>query len=781
MQSIPIRRHSATGRWSPVAMAALVLGLPQSATAQDGRVTGVVVDRASGQPIADAVVQVVNRRLRATTDSTGRFVLEQVPVGNHTLRVARIGFQVNTAVLVVSDTSAFELTIPLNRVVFRLRDIIVSPGRFGVMDAQVVAQQTVTREQIETIPQVGEDLFRAVKRLPGVASGDISTRLHVRGATDQELLVQFDGLELYEPYHLKDFDAVLGIVDVYAIGGIDLATGGFSVEHGDKLTGVFDMHSRTPPPSGSRTTLGLSIMNASFMNQGGFDGGNGQWLLSARRGYLDVVLELTGGNDDLSPVYGDVFGKVQYQVHRNHRLSANFLHAIDALNFKDFDEDGNLASDWKSSYGWVTWHFTPAERVTTRTMAFGGRVTRRRGGWFDEIGRIRGPERATVSDRRIFEFGGVKHDATIDLSERTMLKVGAEVKQLAADYRYTAATRTVVGGPTGLGAAFDTLDVNLEPSGQELTGYLATRFRPIDRLTAEVGVRYDRVTHTDDDNVAPRVHASFDLSPQTTLRTSWGRYYQSHGIHELDVGDGETQFFPSERADQISVGLEHRFPGDVNARVEVYRRRLPQQRPRYFSVDREIDPFLETEGDRIRLDPDRGEARGLELMIRRDQGRNWAWSAHYALAEAKDEIGGVWVPRMLDQRHTFGVNLAYRPNNVWHLSWAFHYHTGWPITQSLFAVDSLADGSVILSRDFGPLNGERLPAYHRVDFRVTRNFSVGRGILQAYLDLFNAYNHTNLRSYFYRARFDGSRLFVSRGNGEEMLPILPSLGLRYEF
>ena len=748
---------------------------------QDGLVTGVVLSGSGGQPVANALVQVLDRRIQATTDSAGRFALGEVPIGEHILRVSRIGFQINTTVLVVSDTATVDLTITLDQVVFRLRDIIVTPGRFGVMEAPVVAQQTMTREDLETVPQLGEDLFRAVKRLPGVAAGDISTRLHVRGGTDQELLFQFDGLELYEPYHLKDFDAVLGIVDVNSIGGIDLATGGFSVEHGDKLAGVFDMRSRTPPPSGTRTTLALSIMNASIMNQGGFDGGNGQWLMSARRGYLDIALALTGGNDALSPIYGDLFGKLQYQVHRNHRLSVNFLHAFDDLNFRDFDEDGNLESSWSSSYGWLTWNATPFSHVSTRTMTFAGRLNRRRGGWFDELGRIRGPERATVSDRREFKFGGVKHDATIDVSDRLMFKIGGEAKQLEADYRYTAALRTVTMTTAGLAAVFDTLDVDVEPSGQELSGYLSARFRPIDPFTAEVGLRYDRITYSDDDNVAPRAQASFDVAPQTILRASWGRYYQSHGIHELDVGDGEERFFPSERADQIAVGVEHRFSNDVNARVELYRRRLPEQRVRYINADRELDAFLEVEGDRIRLDAGRGQAKGLEVMIQRDQGRNWAWSASYALAEAKDEVSGTWIPRTLDQRHALTANLAYRPNNVWHLSWAFHYHSGWPITESRFAVDTLLDGTTLLRRTFGPINGERLPAYHRIDFRVTRNFSVGRGILQAYLDLFNAYNHTNLRSYFYRARLRNGALAVSRVNGEELLPILPSLGFRYEF
>ncbi len=303
----------------------------------------------------------------------------------------------------------------------------------------------------------------------------------------------------------------------------------------------------------------------------------------------------------------------------------------------------------------------------------------------------------------------------------------------------------------------------------------------MDALTAELGVRYDRISHTGDDDVAPRLLTAVQLSRSTTLRGSWGRYYQSHGVHELEVGDGEEQFFGSDLAEQIAVGIDHRFDNDVNVRFELYRRSISDQRPRFVNADREIDPFPEAEGDRIRIDPGRGRARGMELLVGRDRGGRWGWSANYVLSVAEDELDGAWVPRTLDQRHAVGINMAYRPNSQWQLSWTFQFHTGWPATESRFVVDTLPDGSLGLARELGPLNAIRLPAYHRLDVRVTRNFSVGRSVLQAYFDIFNIYNRTNLRGYRYSVRVDDGQMTVWRHNGEELLPMLPSLGFRYEF
>jgi hypothetical protein len=213
------------------AVAALLLGPALEASAQDStvRVTGVVREAESNAPVSGALIRIPERGLQTLTSLGGGFAFEAVPDGTYTIRVDRIGYAVIEQVLVVG---ASDITLPLSlaTAAVELGAIVVTPGRFGVMgNAAVRQQQTLTREDLETIPQMGEDVFRVLRTIPGVAVDDISTRLNVRGGSDFELLNLLDGMELYEPYHLKDFDGVFGIVDVQSIGGIDLITGGFGV------------------------------------------------------------------------------------------------------------------------------------------------------------------------------------------------------------------------------------------------------------------------------------------------------------------------------------------------------------------------------------------------------------------------------------------------------------------------------------------------------------------------------------------------------------------------
>ena len=107
---------------------------------------------------------------------------------------------------------------------------------------------------------------------------------------------------------------------------------------------------------------------------------------------------------------------------------------------------------------------------------------------------------------------------------------------------------------------------------------------------------------------------------------------------------------------------------------------------------------------------------------------------------------------------------------------------GWRSCESAIGSDGrLLDSCtrLLVNKSAGPINSLRLPAYHRMDLRVTRTFQVGRGTLSAFLDIFNFYNRENLRSYAYGIDLASGRPIQFAG--ETLLPILPSFGLTWEF
>ena len=75
--------------FTKAAMAALAMSAPVMVLAQDGTLTGTVVDD-QGEPLIGAVVQVVGTSKAVTTDIDGHFTIS-APAGK-TLKVSYVGY-----------------------------------------------------------------------------------------------------------------------------------------------------------------------------------------------------------------------------------------------------------------------------------------------------------------------------------------------------------------------------------------------------------------------------------------------------------------------------------------------------------------------------------------------------------------------------------------------------------------------------------------------------------------------------------------------------------------
>jgi outer membrane receptor for ferrienterochelin and colicin len=740
-------------------------------------IKGMVVDRATHQPLPGANIRVLGTSSGGVSGSDGRFVIAPIPAGTYTLEATLLGYQSQRLENKrLAANTALEVNFALEEIPIPLSEIIVTPGHFTLMQNEPAVSQALSREEIQSIPHFGEDIYRAVQRLPGISGNDFSAKFTVRGGENKEVLVLLDGLELYEPFHLNDIGGGLSIVDVEAIGGINLMTGGFPAEYGDKLSGVFDISSITPDHGKRRTSLGLSFMNARFKTEGLFRDERGQWFVSARRGYIDLVLKLIGEEDQLSPDYYDVLGKVQYRLNDRHTIAVHALRSGDQFDLFEEDEGDKVNSGYGNTYGWLTLKSFPSPKLFAQTLLSAGRVNQdRRGTDFSGANR---QVRAYVAEARDFQVYSLKQDWQYNRSDRHFLKWGFEVKSLEANYDYFNRQRMdaiITPEP------YDTTATRANPSGRQLGFYFADRARLLKSLTVEIGLRYDDNSYTADKNFSPRLNLAYTIGQSSVARLGWGKFYQTQGIHELQVQDGENKFFPAELAEHRVLGFEHNFADGINVRIEAYQKRLSHLRPHYGNLLDAINLFPEIEGDYVTFTPEAGEARGLELFVKKDNGSKLNWWGSYAFARAEDQINGKTVPRNFDQRHTIYLDFNYRPNPRWRLNWAWQYHSGWPYTEAMFEKVEPGNGGFFYELVFGSRHGARLPAYHRFDVRANRYFAVGKGQLAVFLEIINLYNRTNVRAYEYNLDVMPNGQAVSSRDVLKWLPRLPSIGISWEF
>ena len=734
--------------------------------------------RQADGPLSGVHVSLVGTRFETATDAAGRFVFGTVPLGHYQLRAMRMGFApVNEQIQI--EPSAAPIELSMSPIAVPVAAVIVTPGYYGVMQPGMATAQALTRQQIETVPQLGEDVYRAMSRLPGVTMNDYSAKFSLRGESGDGLAVTLDGLPLIEPFHLKDMGNALSIVDMWSLGGAELITGGPSAEFGDQLNGVFRLHTIEPRVDRVRGTAGLSLTNLRGGAQGGFGDGKGSWLVSGRRGFLDLAFKAAALDDSIRPTYDDVYAKVAYDLPGGGRIAAHALHAGDRLSYKDANGP-NIDSHYQSDYGWLTLASRLGDRARHEGVAWLGHID-----WTRLGSRVSGTKRIIdVRDVRSLATAGVRDDWSIELGKRALFKVGGTFRHEAASYDYTSAVQRQSVVNHSVVTRMDSVSALLAPTADRADAYVAQRVRPIDALTLEVGARYDRASHTGDAIVSPRVNASWQPLSATTLRAAWGKHVQSQSIFGLQVEDGVRTFAPAERATQLVVGVDQRLWNGLAARVEGYHRTLADLRPRYMNTRSGIEPFPEIENDRVLVPATAGRATGVEMVLSRDAGRRVDWTASYVLSTATQLVNDKWLPRVNDQPRAVNLDWSFHPvGNAWRLSMSAVWHSGWPYTPELVQIDTVGTApqqGIFASFRPGALYADRLPSYKRLDARWTRFIDTNRGRVSLFVEVYNLLNNDNLRDRY--TNISVNRLTVSYASASHtFFPRIPSFGINWEF
>jgi len=767
----------------------LLLALPclgykaYAQTAASASIKGVVADEKTLETMPFATVAIEGKNAGVATDKDGRFVFSNLPSGDYSLVFSYLGYaQKKLENLHLSPAQVLDLgTVALQESELTLKTVTVSPGSFSVMGSAPLSKLSISQQDLKNMSWA-EDITRAVSRLPGVSSTDFSSKFTVRGGEADEVLMVLDGMELYEPFHQRDFvGGLFSIVDIEVIQGIDLLTGGFSAEYGQRQSGVFQMSTKQIADNQHHTSVGVSLMNARLYMDGKFAHNKGSYLFSARRGMLDLLFKAIGSTETL-PTFYDLMGKVEYKLNEKNNLSFHALHAGDKSSVRDIKPDNYDRHDtqYGNSYAWLTLKSALSTNLYARTLAYSGLITHHRVGLFHKRDYADKGDFSLLDDRN-YSFFGLKQDWTWDASKRFALKAGFDVRQLNADYDYSQNIKEIrVNHQDSLYTFSRAIALKEKPSGQLINIYASSRFLLTSHLFLEAGIRYDAATYANDHLWSPRVSLAYAFSKNTFLRAAWGKYYQSQFMNNLDVNHNGTAFNPAELSTHYVLGFEHLFKMGISMRLEAYYKDISNISPIYQNLRDPWETFPESRNDVVRLNLNGADAKGIELFLKYDLGRKISWWFSYALAKAEDNIKNIEYDGIFQERtgkqlrpnnqfHTIYADVNYRLNKHWHFSWSWQFYKGWPRTTYTYAwkklpdsnelgqetLAALPDGNLHFYPKHEAFNGVQYPAYHRMDLRVNRHFYLKNGKISAFVHLINLYNHFNLR------KFD---LGVSNGN-----------------
>ncbi|MCP4303208.1 MAG: TonB-dependent receptor [Gammaproteobacteria bacterium] len=745
-----------------------------------GRTVANVIDgfRDQGHPFAYST-NLVNDALRVLTEPAPGTPVEIV---QQILRPHGLEVQAEAGVYLVVRAKSKETPEPATAVVTSepsppdIDTVVVAASRYEISRDISPSQFAIDRRTIQNMPDIGEDPIRVTQRLPGTAASGASAVAHFRGGEEGEIGIMLNGQWLFDPFHIRDYQNIFSAIDARAIEGVEVYTGGFPVRYGDRMSGLVLMDSLESEKS-RHTEIGLSVFNTSFLSAGAENGRN--WLFSARRGNLDLVIDPKFGE----PSYFDVFGEYTVEISPNMRLSVNALFADDQVRIvleTDPAELEQVTSDTNNAQLWIRLDSNWSEALSSSTVLSMVDYSNSRDGFAND------PEKmnAAVQDDRDVNQFAIRQDWVWSPSSRHRTQWGIHVAYGEAEYAYVGSAEYF-----GLQAIYENQPANLSrslvasPKGGSYALYVSDRWKLSPRSVVEWGLRWDDQTYTDlssDSQLSPRLNIMLRPWDDTEFRLAVGRYHQSQPVQSLQIEDGITSFWPAQRADHLIVGVKHLINNETAVRLEAFRKEIRDVRPRFENLYDPLGIMPELQADRVRLDPSRAEARGLELSADRTVGA-WSWWATYTWSKVTDRIDGRDVPRSWDQRHAAQGGFNWN-NEVWSFSAAASVHSGWPKTDLALVEDGVdSDGEPIVIAVPGPRNEFRHPTFASLDVRLSRKFKVRRGSLLAFVEVSNLFNRRNVCCIDWDLEQDALGNEALEYSRDYWMPLLPAIGVLWEF
>lgn len=228
--------------------AAMVLALfavPVAAQQFTGKVSGRVVDAATGEPLPGVNVFVAGTTLGSATDESGRYTILRVPPGTHAIVFSFIGYQtVRVEQLEVHADRTAEANARLREETFEGEEVVVVAERPPVVRDRTSTSADYGAREIEAAPVEGmRGLLSLTAGVDQTAEGNFS----IRGGGAYEISFLVNGVEQvmsnsgvpgYSYAFEKANNSWKYDVNPLGVEQMEVISGGFSAEYGNAQSGV---------------------------------------------------------------------------------------------------------------------------------------------------------------------------------------------------------------------------------------------------------------------------------------------------------------------------------------------------------------------------------------------------------------------------------------------------------------------------------------------------------------------------------------------------------------
>lgn len=742
---------------------------PQKVILSEVTFSGRVVDARSGEGLPGATVRILADNRAFGTGPEGYFEIKGVPFDTSAVSVSFIGHSSKLIRPVQSPKDGvFVIRLSPNPAALPMAIVTAEPfllltrneGPYVTMDGMLARSMAGTGEP---------DVMRAVQMNSGVsATSESGSGVEIRGSSEFLSVTVLDGFALY---HTDHFFGNVGSVNPDFVRSIRLFKGPVPVTHGGTAAGLVELTGRDGNRYREQLKMGINTLSGHLTLSLPSKNNKGAFVFSGRRSFTDLlptgifkqmfgttfnagVPSVSGRSSvsgELQPEFGYHDAAFRFHFEATERKQFSFtvltgrdrlaLNYAEPLEFPGFKFSYNDESNWgntgasfkmtdKFSLGAISEFSVFASGFNSSAKA----TDLRENLWFGGVDTLFSHQTNRIMD------AGCRWKLYWNTS-RSQWNVGAEAKSVSVRYRSFL--------PNNL--AEEATDQNTVLSGC----FGQVQFFPFEKTEFTAGVRADVLGS---EKVHPAANLSFrqNIGNDYFATIEYGRQFMFvQRLTRQDISQNapvlwqisDNQTVLATRSDQWVVGI-HREKEKFNFSAEAYYRLLED-----VNVHRSAFQIINQTKELPAILHGSGRAAGMDVMY------SYGSAGHRAIVSASAGISLLRLPEVgadyfYADAHQFGqFKLLYGYKwKLWDFSATWVYGTGRPFTPLLGSYTiPLVNGSERIINVFGNINSGFLPAYHRADVMVSRNFDFESFSGAIGFNVYNAYNRRNVRDIRYFA------------------------------
>ncbi|MDR2918989.1 MAG: TonB-dependent receptor [Tannerella sp.] len=539
-------------------------------------IRGTVTDAASGTPLPYVTIIISDLPgTGAVTDSVGKFVINQIPIGRHTVQASFIGYEpaVFNEVLVTSAKETF-LEFSLKENIQQLNEVVVRPktNKDQPLNTMALAGgRMLSVEEASRFAGGMDDPARLVSSFAGIASSVASNGISIHGNAPSLLQWRFEGVEIPNPNHFADINTlgggIMSSLSSNVLGNSDFFTGAFPAEYNNAVSGVFDMNLRNGNNRKMENAVQLGILGLDIASEGPLSKkSDASYIFN----YRYSTMELLKLANDIK--YQDLNFKVNMPTRNAGTFSVWGTGYIDKIDeFEDNPAEWEYHDDNKQS---IAKQYSAAVGISHRYL-------------FRNYSSLKTTLAATHAQQNADEY---VYDEDMTSNRFMDFKTkNTNIIFTTAYNRKFSSRLTTKSGFTYTQMFYD-MNMKLSPFENEplqtissgngntslVSAYISSVIGLSDKVTMNLGVNAQYLTLNNNWTIEPRTSIKWQMTPKSSLALAYGLHSR---MEKMDVYFVKTPATGDElvnknldftKAHHIMLSYNYKISDDMSLRIEPY-------------------------------------------------------------------------------------------------------------------------------------------------------------------------------------------------------------------